>query len=54
MLMITPSTALLNKIFAADPGPRMLTAYEIKLLRQSKKEIQEALRELHSKEGSEK
>lgn len=41
---LTPATALPNEIFANDPGRRMLTEYEIKLLRQSKLEIGEAIR----------
>lgn len=41
---LTPSTALLNDIFADNPGRRMLTEYEVKLLRQSKKEIGEVAR----------
>ena len=41
----TPSTALLNQRLDTFSKPRMLTEYEIKLLRQSKKEIGEALRE---------
>ena len=36
---VTPSTALLNQRLATFSKPRMLTAYEIELLRQSKKEI---------------
>ena len=42
--MLTPSTALLNQRLATFSGPRMLTEYEIKLLRQSKMEIGEAAR----------
>ncbi len=41
---LTPATALLNEICATNPAPRMLTEYEIELLRQSKKEIGEAVR----------
>ncbi len=40
----TPSTALLNQRLATFSRPRMLTQYEIELLRQSKKEIGEAVR----------
>jgi hypothetical protein len=36
---ITPSTASLNQKLATSPGPRMLTASEIALLKQSAKEI---------------
>ena len=41
---VTPSTALLNQRLATFSGPRMLTEYEIKLLRQSKMEIGQAAR----------
>ena len=41
---VTPSTALLNQRLATFSKPRMLTQYEIELLRQSKKEIGEAVR----------
>lgn len=36
---VTPSTASLNQRLGTSPGPRMLSAYEIGLLRQSAKEI---------------
>ena len=36
---ITPSTALLNRALGISPAPRMLTPYEIKLLRQSVQEV---------------
>jgi hypothetical protein len=39
---VTPSTALLNQRLDTFSKPRMLTEYEIGLLRQSKKEIGEA------------
>jgi len=42
--LVTPSTALLNPKPGTYSGPRMLTEYEIKLLRQSKKEIGEVAR----------
>jgi hypothetical protein len=41
---LTPSTALLNPKPGTYSKPRMLTEYEIKLLRQSKKEIGEVAR----------
>lgn len=41
---ITPSIALLNRLLGPSPAPRMLTLYEIKLLRQSKKEVAEVAR----------
>lgn len=42
--LITPSTILLNQRLGILPKPRMLTPYEIKLLRQSKQEIAKLLR----------
>lgn len=39
---VTPSTALLNRKLGTSPAPRMLTRYEIGLLRRSKKEMAEA------------
>jgi len=42
--LVTPSTALLNQRLATFSKPRMLTEYEIKLLRQSKKEIGAAVK----------
>jgi hypothetical protein len=41
---VTPSTRLLNQKLGISPAPRMLTASEIELLRQSKKEIAEFIR----------
>ncbi len=40
----TPSIALLNRRLGTSPAPRMLTPYEINLLRQSKKEVAEVAR----------
>jgi len=44
--LVTPSTALLNQRLATFSKPRMLTEYEKKLLRQSKVEIAEAIRNM--------
>ena len=41
---VTPSTALLNQRLDTFSTPRMLTPYEIELLRKSKQEIGEAVR----------
>ncbi len=41
---ITPSTAKLRRMIGPSPAPRMLTPYEIKLLRQSVKEVAEVAR----------
>ncbi len=43
---VTPSTALLNQRRATSPGPRMLTEYEVQLLRKSAAEILERVRTL--------
>ncbi len=42
----TPSTALLTRRLGTSPAPRMLTPYEIGLLRRSKKEMAEAVGEV--------
>jgi hypothetical protein len=42
--LVTPSTALLNQRLDTFSKPRMLTEYEIKLLRQSKSESAEFAR----------
>ena len=42
--LVTPSTALLNRKLAIWKGPRMLKPSEVDLLRQSKKEMSEAIR----------
>ena len=45
---LTPSTALLTQRLRLSPGPRMLTASEIALLRASKREMLEQLGEIHA------
>ena len=42
----TPSIALLNRRLGTSPAPRMLTPYEIDLLRQSAKEVAEVAGEI--------
>ena len=42
----TPSIALLNRRLGTSPAPRMLTRYEIDLLRQGMKEIAEVTHEV--------
>ena len=42
----TPSIALLNRRLGTSPAPRMLTPYEIGLLRQSAKEVAEVAGEI--------
>ena len=52
---VTPSTALLNRRLGTSPAPRMLTPYEIGLLRQSAKEVAEVAGEiLAGKDGASK
>ena len=41
---ITPATAALNRKIGKNPSPRMLTRSEIDLLRQSAREIADAVR----------
>ena len=49
---LTPSVAELMRIMGPSPGNRMLTPYEIELLRKSKREIDEAVGEiLAAREG---
>ena len=49
----TPSIALLNRRLGTSPAPRMLTPYEIDLLRRSAKEASEVAGEiLASKDGT--
>ena len=42
----TPSLALLNRRLGTSPAPRMLTPYEIDLLRQSKREMAQVAHEV--------
>ena len=54
-ISVTPSTALLNRRLGISPAPRMLTRYEIDLLRQSAKEVAEVAGEvLAGKDGASK
>ena len=46
---VTPSTALLNRMLGTSPTPRMLTRYEIHLLRQSKKEMSQVAHEVFAR-----
>ena len=46
---VTPSTALLNRMLGTSPTPRMLTRYEIHLLRQSKKEMAQVAHEVFAR-----
>ncbi len=43
---ISPSAAKLKQILGDSPAPRNLTPYEIELLRKSKKEMAQVLREV--------
>ena len=42
----TPSIALLNRRLGTSPAPRMLTRYEVDLLRQAAKEVAEVTKEV--------
>jgi hypothetical protein len=42
----TPSIALLNRRLGISPSPRMLTPYELDLLRRSKSEMARVTREI--------
>ena len=50
----TPSTALLNRRLGISPAPRMLTPYEIDLLRRSAREIAAATQEAFTGRGNQK
>jgi len=43
---VTPATALLNRLIGPSPAPRMLTPYEITLLRRSKEEVDQVTGEV--------
>ena len=43
---LTPSAAKLKRILGTSPAPRILTQYEIELLRKSKREIDQVVGEL--------
>ena len=47
----TPSIALLNRRLGTSPAPRMLTPYEIDLLRQSAREVAEVAGEILASKG---
>ena len=47
----TPSIVLLNRRLGTSPAPRMLTPYEIDLLRQSAKEVAEVAGEILTSKG---
>ena len=49
---VTPSTRLLNQKLGTSAAPRMLTASEIALLQQSKREIAEYMRQRVSRADS--
>lgn len=50
---LTPSTAELQRIMGPSPACRMLTPYEIELLRKSKQEMDQVVREVLAKKRSE-
>lgn len=49
---LTPSTKKLMRIMGPNPKPRMLSPYEQQLLRQSKREIIERIRQIRSEDVS--
>ena len=48
----TPSIALLNRRLGTSPAPRMLTPYEIGLLRRSAKEVAQVAGEILARKDS--
>ena len=46
---LTPSVAELNRLIGPSPTPRMLTPYEIELLRKAVQEVAEVTREVLAK-----
>ena len=48
---VTPSTALLNRMLGTSPTPRMLTRYEIQLLRQSAQEMSQVAHEVFTRKN---
>ena len=48
---VTPSTALLNRMIGTSPAPRMLTPYEIRLLRQSAQEMSQVAHEVFARKN---
>ncbi len=48
---ITPAAVLLNRLIGPSPAPRMLTPYEINLLRQCVQEVAQVAHEVFMSEG---
>ncbi len=48
---VTPATVLLHRRIGTSPAPRMLTPYEIDLLRQSKREIDQVEHEVFARKN---
>ena len=46
---VTPATALLNRLIGPSPAPRMLTPYEITLLRQCVREVAEVAQKVFAR-----
>ena len=51
---LTPSVAKLKKLIGTSPAPRMLTPYEIELLRRSKQEIDQFVGEIFGRKDDSK
>ncbi len=49
---LTPSTIKLKRIIGTSPAYRMLTPYEIELLRQSQREVAEVVGEILAKKNN--
>ena len=50
--LATPSIAMLNRLIGTSPAPRMLTPYEVDLLRQCVKEAAAVASEVFAREAS--
>ena len=49
---VTPSVAELKRLIGPSPAPRMLTPYEIELLRKSKREMDQVVSEVLAKQNN--
>ena len=49
---VTPSAAELQQLIGPSPAPRMLTPYEIELLRKSKREMDQVVGEVLAKQNN--
>ena len=49
---VTPSAIKLQRLIGPSPAPRMLTPYEIELLRKSKREMAQVVGEVFAKQNN--